>query len=112
MLKTEGIIIEIEVRTLVFARIEYLHAVIAEVLLAEDRAEDVVGCVGQLNVVMLAEELVEDVLLGYEVVPEVYKLDADMFFHNFIFVLRIYHGSTLKEMRMQWVMSTCNRRSL
>mgnify|MGYP006390836339 CR=1 FL=1 len=33
--------------------------------------------------------LVEEIVLGHEIVPEVNKLDADMLLHNFIFVLCI-----------------------
>ena len=110
--ETYGIVIKVEIGALVLARVEYLHTVVTQMFLTKDRAEEIVGRVGQFHVVMLTEELVENIVLRHEIVPKIYELDTDMFLHNFIFVLRIYQGSTFIAKRGQQRMSRCNKRNL
>ena len=61
---------------------------------------------------MLAEELIEKIVLGNKIIPEIYKFDANMFLHNFIFVLRINIGINLKESLVNLLIKRCSKRNL
>jgi hypothetical protein len=88
--ETYGIVIKVEIGALVLARVEYLHTVVAKMLIAKDGAEEIIRCFRQFNLILLTQQLVEKALLRDEIVPKVNKAYAYVWLHHsFIFVLRI-----------------------
>ena len=82
VVKANGIVELVEVRDYVLANVHYLHAVVLDVRVTVLTADQVVGGIGQLDIVVPGEKLVVKVLFGNEPAPLVRKAKLDFLLHD------------------------------